>query len=151
MHHRPKDEMRRMARPTSSQPAPLLFVDRSSIEGRGCFTARPIRKRQWVGELVGERIGRREARRRIAGRRRIRISDVDESTSIDASRGGNATAFINHSCDPNLFERVIRGRMLFFALRDIAPGEELTLNYGESHHNGRKRCRCGAATCRGAI
>lgn len=128
-----------------------LYVGRSSIEGRGCFARRAIAKRHRVGELAGERIGRREASRRSDGRKRIRICDVDDDTSIDASRGGDATAYINHSCDPNLFMRTMRGRVLFFARRDITPGDELTLDYGESYHEGRKRCRCGARNCRGAI
>jgi len=87
----------------------------------------------------------------MRGKQRIRICDVDEGTSIDASRGGDASAFINHSCAPNLFTRTQRGRVLFFALHDIARGEELTLDYGISHHDGRKRCRCGALHCRGRI
>jgi SET domain-containing protein len=36
-------------------------------------------------------------------------------------------------------------------LRDIEPGEELLLDYGESYHSNRKRCWCGAPSCRGRI
>jgi SET domain-containing protein len=36
-------------------------------------------------------------------------------------------------------------------LRDIEPGEELLLDYGESYHSNRKRCLCGASSCRGRI
>lgn len=128
-----------------------LYVAPSRIEGRGCFAATAIARRRRVGELAGERIARREAQRRTERRRRIRICDIDDRTSIDASRGGDATAFINHSCDPNLFMRTVHGHVLFFARRDIAPGDELTLDYGDSYHDGRKRCRCGARNCRGAI
>ena len=39
----------------------------------------------------------------------------------------------------------------FYALRDIRKGEELTVDYEDSHHEGRLRCRCGAARCRGWI
>jgi SET domain-containing protein len=76
---------------------------------------------------------------------------VDQRWSIDASVGGDATAFINHSCQPNLFSRVIRGHVVFFALRDIRAGEELTLDYVVSHHDDSKRCHCGAELCRGTI
>jgi UDP-glucose 4-epimerase len=64
-------------------------------------------------------------------------------------RGADATAFINHSCQPNVFARTIDGHMLFFALRQIGRGEELCLDYGASYHDGRKRCRCGTRRCRG--
>jgi SET domain-containing protein len=128
-----------------------LFVGPSRIEGRGCFAARSFRARSKVGELRGERISRAEARRRVAHRDRIRICDVDARTAIDATRGGDATAFINHSCQPNVFARTIDGHVLFFALRQIGRGEELCLDYGTSYHEGRKRCRCGARCCRGVI
>jgi SET domain-containing protein len=39
----------------------------------------------------------------------------------------------------------------FYALRKIAPGEELTVDYGQTHHQGRLACRCGAEGCRGAL
>ena len=87
----------------------------------------------------------------MAGKRRIRICDLDEQVSIDASDGGDATAFINHSCRPNLFMRVTRGHALLFALQPIRPGDELLLDYGLSHHDGNRRCRCGTNRCRGAI
>lgn len=130
---------------------PDLYVARSRIEGRGCFTAKAIPRRRRVGELVGERISHAEARRRMRGRRHIRISDVDERTAIDLNRRGDATAYINHSCDPNVFLRVQRGHPLLFALRSIDAGEELLLDYGDSHHDGKLPCRCGAARCRGRI
>ena len=128
-----------------------LYVARSRVEGRGCFTAKAIPRRRRIGELMGERISHAEARRRMRGRRRIRISDVDERTAIDLDRRGDATAFINHSCAPNVFMRVQHGHPLLFALRPIKAGEELLLDYGDSHHDGKLPCRCGAANCRGRI
>jgi SET domain-containing protein len=128
-----------------------LAVRRSRIDGRGCFATRAFRRLGKVAELAGERISQREAERRIRGKRRIRICDVDERTAIDAGRGGDATAFINHSCEPNLFMRVLHGHVLFFALRDIAAGEELTLDYVLTPHSDRTRCRCGSPRCRGKL
>jgi SET domain-containing protein len=59
--------------------------------------------------------------------------------------------FTNHSCGPNAHLCIRNGRVEFYALRDIAPGEEITVNYGETHHKGRLRCQCGARNCVGAI
>jgi SET domain-containing protein len=106
--------------------------------------------RRKVGELVGEKISNREAARRVAKGGKVRICELDGKWSIDASRGGDATAYINHSCEPNCYSRITRGHMLFFALRDIPAGEELTLDYTPSQHPGR-RCTCGAANCRGVM
>lgn len=129
---------------------PHLVVKQSGINGKGCFAALPLVARKKIGELVGERISNREAQRRVAKGGKVRICELDDKWSIDASRGGNATAYINHSCAPNCFSRVTRGHMLFYALRDIAAGEELTLDYTPSQHPGRP-CTCGAPNCRGVM
>lgn len=42
-------------------------------------------------------------------------------------------------------------RVEFYAIRDIAAGEALTINYGETYHEGRLRCRCRASECVGRI
>jgi SET domain-containing protein len=39
----------------------------------------------------------------------------------------------------------------FYSLRPIKAGEELTCDYGETHHDGRLPCRCGSVRCRGAL
>lgn len=39
----------------------------------------------------------------------------------------------------------------FYALRVIEVGEELTVDYGETHHDGKLACRCSAPGCRGAL
>lgn len=127
-----------------------LVAKKSGINGKGCFALKALSPRRKIGELVGERISNREAARRVAKGGKVRICELDEHWSIDASRGGNATAFINHSCEPNCFSRITRGHMLFFALRPIRAGEEITLDYTPSQHPGR-RCTCGAARCRGVM
>lgn len=126
------------------------MVERSGINGKGCFAAVALPARRKVGELLGERISNREAARRVARGGKVRICQLDARCSIDASRGGDATAYNNHSCDPNCFSRVLRGHMIFFARRAIAAGEELTLDYTPSQHPDR-RCTCGAANCRGVM
>ncbi len=55
----------------------------------------------------------------------------------------------NHSCDPNT---AFVG-LDVLALRDIAPGEELTLDFATllSETSASFECRCGAAACRGTV
>jgi hypothetical protein len=59
--------------------------------------------------------------------------------------------YTNHSCRPNARLVIRNGRVEFYALRAIAAGEEVTVDYGETHHEGRLACRCGAPGCRGAL
>ena len=135
----------------AGETAPGIRVGKSKIDGRGCFAARRFRKWEKIAELEGERVSRVEAARRMRGKRRLHICAVDSYWGIDGSRGGNGSQFVNHSCRPNSFVRIISGHVIFFALRDIEPGEEITLDYVESYHPDDYRCRCGVEGCRGTI
>jgi uncharacterized protein len=130
--------------------AASLAVRRSGVVGRGLFATQPIPARAKIGEFEGERIGLREARRRARGRSVIAIVEL-ERHALDATGHKHGFRFINHSCDPNTFMRCTADRAEFYARRAIAAGEELTVDYGESHHEGRLPCRCGAACCRGFL
>lgn len=127
-----------------------LAIKESKINGKGCFATVRFPRGRKIAEYTGERISSREAKRR-AHRAKLRICDIDGRWSIDGSRGGNGTHYINHSCEPNSYMKIIYGHILFYALRDILPGEEITIDYVETLHSDRKRCRCGAQTCRGTI
>ncbi len=131
--------------------APGLCVSDSPIDGRGCFATSFFQKGRKIAEYAGERITTREAERRARKRRVLRICAVDRRWSLDGSRGGNGTHYINHSCRPNAYMRVTRGHILFMALRDILPGEEITVDYETTHHSDQKRCLCKAPNCRGTI
>lgn len=126
-------------------------VHASRIDGRGAFAGEAIPARRKIGEIRGESISVREARRRAKGAARIMIVEVSERRAIDAANSTDPLRFTNHSCRPNAVLRIRQGRVEFYAMRDIAPGEEITCNYGETHHEGRLACRCGAPGCVGRI
>ncbi|MBV8367322.1 MAG: SET domain-containing protein-lysine N-methyltransferase [Candidatus Eremiobacteraeota bacterium] len=131
--------------------APGLAVRKSAIHGRGCFATIPFARRKKIAEYTGERITNAEAERRGTPRRILRISGLDDRWSLDGSRGGNGTHYINHSCRPNAFMQTIGGKLLVLALRDIEPGEEITVDYVATYHSDKKRCTCGVPGCRGTI
>ena len=126
-------------------------VHPSRIDGQGAFAAEAIPARRKIGEIRGESISVREARRRAKGVDRIMIVELSETRAIDASHSTDPLRFTNHSCQPNAVLRIRQGRVEFYAMRDVRAGEELTVNYGETHHEGRLRCRCGAVGCVGRI
>lgn len=123
----------------------------SRIDGQGAFAAEPIPARRKIGEIRGESISVREARRRARGAARIMIVEVTEKRAIDASQSSDPLRYTNHSCRPNAVLRIRQGRVEFYALRAVAAGEELTVDYGETHHNGTLPCRCGAPGCVGML
>lgn len=126
-------------------------VGPSEIDGQGLFAGTSLPARRKIGELTGERISRAAARRRAQRRERVAIVELYDGTAIDAERGGNEFTFINHACRPNLYMRIFGAHVEFYTLRRIAAGEELTCNYGETHHDGQRKCGCRSDNCRGFI
>ena len=123
----------------------------SDIDGQGVFAAEPVPARRKVGEIRGESISVAEARIRATRSERIMIVELSARRAIDFSRSPDPMRFTNHSCAPNARLCIRQGRVEFYALRDIAVGEEVTVHYGESHHEGRLTCRCGAQGCAGRL
>ena len=130
--------------------APGLAIKKSPINGDGCFATVAFPRWRKIAEYAGERISNAEAKRR-AKRRILRICGIDDRWSLDGSRGGNGTHYVNHSCVPNAFTRTLHGHLIFFALRDIKPGEEITIDYEETLHSDSKKCSCLERSCRGTI
>jgi uncharacterized protein len=126
-------------------------VQPSRIDGQGAFAAEAIPARRKIGEIRGESISVREARQRAKGAARIMIVEVSERRAIDAARSSDPLRFTNHSCRPNAVLRIRQGRVEFYAMREIAVGDEITCDYGETHHEGRLACRCGAPGCVGRL
>ena len=126
-----------------------VAVRRSAIDGWGVFAAEPIPARRKIGEIRGEPISVAEARRRASGLARIMIVEVSSRKAIDASGSTDPMRFTNHSCRPNARLAIRDGRIEFYALREIATGEEVCVDYGETHHEGTLACRCGAPGCAG--
>ena len=123
----------------------------STIDGMGAFAAEAIPARLKIGEIRGESISVSDARIRATRHERIMIVEVSPRRAIDFSKSDDPMRFTNHSCGPNARLCIRQGRVEFYALRAIADGEEITVNYGETHHEGRLACRCGAANCVGRI
>ena len=123
----------------------------SKIDGKGAFALQQIPARKKIGNLGGEIISLREARRRAAKTKRVAMVEFGDGRALDASINPNELRYVNHSCQPNTFMRVCYGRVEFYSLRVISKGEELTCNYGPTHHDGKLKCRCGAENCKGYL
>jgi uncharacterized protein len=126
-------------------------VHESAIDGHGVFAAVGIPALVKIGEIRGEAISVEEARIRATRHERIMIVELSARRAIDFTKSTDPMRFTNHSCQPNARLCTDHGRVEFYALRVIAAGEELTVDYGETHHDGKLACRCGAPGCRGAL
>lgn len=142
-----------MGDPQQDLKFPLLIA-RSRIAGKGAFAKTTIPAKRKLGNMGGEIITYREAQRRVKQQPHNVLYMVefdDGRIALDASVNVNALRHINHSCDPNTYMRRAYRKVEFYTLRPIRKGEELTCDYGETHHEGTLPCRCGAANCRGFI
>lgn len=125
-----------------------LRLGQSLIHRWGVYADQTIPPGRKVIEYTGERINRREAKRREDTHY---LFAVDPYWTVDGSVGGSGAELINHSCDPNLEARILRGHILYFSLRTIRKGEELTVDYNYSWRYEHTKCDCGARNCRGLI
>lgn len=123
----------------------------SRIDGLGIFAAEAIAPRLKIGEIRGESVSVAEARIRATRSERIMIVELSAKRAIDFSCSADPMRYTNHSCRPNARLCIRQGRVEFYALHAISAGEEITVNYGPTHHEGQLTCRCGAPGCVGRL
>ena len=126
-----------------------IEVRLSAIEGLGIFATR--------GFQAGARISPVTVVREITPEAPIR-EDLGERVDHCAYPDGRMVLIayperhVNHSCDPNAYERYEGDTSCLVARRAIAAGEEITIDYNINITNGTSwPCRCAAARCRGVV
>ncbi len=133
------------ARPAYQKYA--VDVRPSTIDGQGVFALEPIPRWRKIGEIRGESISVIEARIRATRHERVMIVEISEDKAIDFHKSADPMRYTNHSCQNNARLSIRQGRVEFYSLRAISPGEEITVSYGETHHEGRLACQCGVPGC----
>lgn len=108
-----------------------LHVQKSHIHGFGLFAKTHFSKHEMIVEYIGEKIrqvvaDKRESRYEQEGTGSCYLFRLDKEDIIDATKLGGMARFVNHSCCPNAYARVVATDELFkekhiiiFAGRDI--------------------------------
>ena len=108
-----------------------LHVQKSHIHGFGLFAKTHFSKHEMIVEYIGEKIrqvvaDKRESRYEDEGTGSCYLFRLDKEDIIDATKLGGMARFVNHSCCPNAYARVVATDELFkekhiiiFAGRDI--------------------------------
>jgi len=118
----------------------------SKIQGKGIFATKNYKKGDFVVKLTGKKIkwkyNEKKDRDHCAN-----WFGIGKDLWIDPDF---PLARINHSCNPNIG---IKGVIMFYALRYIKKGEELTFDYSisEEESDWIMKCKCGAKNCRGKM
>jgi SET domain-containing protein len=116
-----------------------------SATGLGLFAAKPIKRGGHIATYRGRRISTQEAERREARGARYMFT-INRRWTIDGSPRWNLARYINHSCRPNAQPIGRNGGIVIVAARRIAPGEEITYDYGQEYLDlfFKNDCRCPA-------
>ena len=100
---------------------------RSAVHGNGVFAVKDIAEGESLIEYKGEIITWKEALRRHphdpSQPNHTFYFHIDDGRVIDAVVNGNASRWINHSCEPNCEADEIDGRVFIKALRTLRPAK----------------------------
>lgn len=129
-----------------------ITVKKSGIHGTGVYAEQAIAAGEFVIEYLGEKIPSEEGTRRSnASPHHHYIFMLDDQYDVDGNVAGNAARYINHSCDANAEAEIDGDRIMIYARRDIAAGEEITFDYAFPQEEALVACVCRASNCRGVI
>ncbi|CAN6233765.1 unnamed protein product [Urochloa humidicola] len=153
-----------------------LELFRTENKGWAIRAAEPIPQGTFVCEYVGEVVKTDETMKnaeRVSSSECSYLFDIASQIDrervqtvgtvkymIDATRSGNVSRFINHSCSPNLSTRLVLveskdcqlAHIGLFANQDIDVGEELAYDYRQKLVAGNGcPCHCGSKNCRGRV
>ncbi|KAK7303872.1 hypothetical protein RJT34_14790 [Clitoria ternatea] len=137
-----------------------LRFQRSKIHDWGIVALEPIEAEDFVIEYIGELIRPRISDIRERQYEKMGIGSsylfrLDDGHVVDATKRGGIARFINHSCEPNCYTKVIsvegQKKIFIYAKRHIATGEEITYNYKFPLEEKKIPCNCGSRKCRGSL
>jgi SET domain-containing protein len=135
-----------------------LDVRNSDIHGLGVFAKR----RFSAGALIGTFEGSRHPPGvDVASDNSLMyLFQMQDGSTVDGSKGGNATRHVNHSCHPNCTAGEEPGSdgtidIVYRTVRPIRPGQELSIDYRlileDPDLPSNYVCHCGAKSCRGTM
>lgn len=137
-----------------------LKFQRSKIHDWGLVALEPIEAEDFVIEYVGELIRPkisdiRERQYEKMGIGSSYLFRIDHDYVVDATKRGGLARFINHSCEPNCYTKIInvegQKKIFIYAKKPIPAGEELTYNYKFPLEEKKIPCNCGSRRCRGSL
>ncbi len=134
---------------------PALVVRPSRIAGDGLFATTDLPEGELVLRLGGRLVSTAELDALIAeadqSADRPYVDSITVSEDVHlVMPNGTLAHFANHSCDPSVWHD---GAYDVLTRRDIAAGEELTIDYGTNSGapGFEMACACGARRCRGRV
>ncbi|VDM97900.1 unnamed protein product [Thelazia callipaeda] len=138
----------------------LVKFARSRIHGWGLYAMEAIGPDEMIIEYIGQKIrptvaDEREKHYERRGMGSSYLFRIDSDNVIDATQMGNLARFINHSCQPNCYAKVVvvdgEKRIVIYSKLPIEKGDEITYDYKFPIEEDKIDCLCGAPGCRGSL
>lgn len=126
-------------------------IKETKEKGRGAFAKKEIPAGIVIGDYLGKLISvDNEEEENLE---EIYAMEINDEILVDPDVNSVGIHLINHSCTPNSAMIPFHEHMLYFALRKIFVGEELTVSYLiEQDHEGHHHfCFCESPFCHGTM
>jgi len=140
-----------------------LIVKRSPIHAWGVYAGAYVGPEEFLIEYTGILMRQTvadvvERRYEEKGMDSTYFWRIDQDWVLDATHAGSVARFINHSCDPNCYPKIVMvngvRKVALYSRTAILPEEELTYDYKlpiEFLAEKRVKCLCGKDKCRGFL
>lgn len=99
--------------------------------GLGLFADELIEKGDYIIDYVGEILPNAQCENHPGKY----LFEVGDHFTIDGSSRQNIARYINHACKPNAEVEIEDGEINIYAIQKIAPGDEITYDYGKEYFN----------------
>jgi uncharacterized protein len=117
------------------------FAVKRGSAGFGLFSKASFQRGDFIIEYAGPIVSNKQADER-GGKY---LFEISSRRTIDGSARSNLARYINHSCRPNCEAEIDGSRVMIYAKRNIAAGEEFTYHYGKEYFKDLIKpfgCRC---------
>ncbi|MCX6732049.1 MAG: SET domain-containing protein [Candidatus Roizmanbacteria bacterium] len=136
-------------------PKSFLRVKKTKEKGYGVFAKNKIERGTVIGDYLGKIISNAEYNVED-DKQGLYLMYLSDYASIYPDLSKHGPHLVNHSCVPNCWIYLYNGHTLFYAIKDIEAGEELTISYLLSPNEGTcspcsHACLCKSKDCTGTM
>ena len=137
-------------------PEDYWEVRNTDKKGRGIFAKKDIPAGTVIGDYIGRVIKTAEEDIYEKDEALYLMYYHDRASIYPVDHKAVGVHLLNHSCTPNCWMYTYRGHTLFFALRHVFKGEEITISYllsplDETCNPCKDICYCNGLLCRGTM
>lgn len=131
-------------------------IKNTNKKGRGIFAKRDIPPGTVVGDYIGKVIKTAEEDIYEKDEALYLMYYHDRASIYPEDHKAPGIHLLNHSCTPNCWMYTYRGHTLFFAIRHLFKGEEITISYllppqDEFCNPCNDICHCNGLICHGTM